>query len=336
MAGQDQDDPARRAGADTLLSVVVPVYNSASSLEELVERLLSALSQVGEPYEIILVNDGSGDESWEVIHGLLGAHPALVGVDLLRNHGQNAATMCGMAQARGDLVATLDDDLQHPPEELPTLLEHLHHHPDVDAVVGSWPQDQGLVRNFGTRVNAVLDRLSNGTPGQFHHTGFRVMRRPVVDSMLEHHTRTPIVWTLLTRSTSRVENVRVRHDPRRHGRSGYTLSSATRLVLKNFLQGTTLPLRLLSVLGFVSAVLAFVFSGVVLARWAAGIATPPGWASSTLAVTFFGGMTLFGLGLIGEYLRLLMIEAREPPRWSVRAVRTSDRAGAGQGAGRDS
>lgn len=321
MAPQHPDEtaPADPVG----LSVVVPVYNSAPSLPELVERCDATLTATGLTHELVLVNDGSADESWQVLEELVDRYPGVVAVDLLRNHGQNVATMCGMARARGELVATLDDDLQHPPEELQVLLDHLRDRPDLDAVVGSWPRDRGGVRDVGTRVNATVDRIANGTPKGFHHTGFRLMRRPVVDAMLATRTRTPIVWSLLSRSTARVANVTVRHAPRRHGRSGYTLAGGVRLMAKNFLQGTTLPLRLLSVLGFLSALLAFVVSVVVVARWVAGIDTPPGWASSTLAVTFFGGTTLFGLGLVGEYLRLLMIEARQPPRWSVRQVRGS-------------
>lgn len=309
---------------DIPLSVVIPVYNSAQTLPELVRRIANTLDPVVASHEIILVNDGSVDNSWTVIERIAKGNPAAMGIDLLRNQGQDIATMCGLTHARGQVVATLDDDLQQPPEELPALLSHLDRHPELDAVVGTWAHDQGFIRDLGTRINAVLDRISNGTPKGFHHTSFRIMRRPTVDAILASRTRTPIVWSLLTQSTSRVENVRVDHEPRRHGTSGYTLSSAARLVLKNFLQGTTLPLRLLSILGFVSATIAFLLIGLLLARWAAGISTPPGWASSTLAVTFFGGMMLFGVGLIGEYLRLLMMEARQPPRWTVRQVATHD------------
>lgn len=303
------------------ISVVVPVYNAQDSLPALVARLQSVLTEIGGTYEIILVNDGSADRSWDVIEELCTPRErTVVGIDLLRNHGQDVATMCGLSHAAGDVVATLDDDLQQPPEELRVLHEHLMQHAELDAVVGTWRHDQGFVRDLGTRLNALLDRISNGTPRGFHHTSFRVMRRPTVDAILMSRTRTPIVWSLLTQSTARVQNVVVRHEQRPHGRSGYTLYSAARLVMKNFLQGTTLPLRLLSILGFVSASIAFLLMGWLIYRWLSGVATPPGWASSTLAVTFFGGMSLFGLGLIGEYLRLLMIEAREPPRWSVRQV----------------
>lgn len=308
-----------RSTPEVDVSVVVPVYNSQQTLPELVDRITGTLAGIVASHEIILVNDGSADESWSVIERLAREHHGVIGIDLLRNHGQDIATMCGMDHARGRVVATLDDDLQQPPEELAVLFAHLQQRPDLDAVVGTWAHDQGLVRNLGTRLNAVLDRASNGTPRGFHHTAFRLMRRATVDAILASRTRTPIVWALLTQTTSRVENVTVRHAARQHGASGYTLYAATRLVLKNFLQGTTLPLRLLSVLGFVSASIAFLLIVLLLVRWAAGVSTPPGWASSTLAVTFFGGMTLFGIGLIGEYLRLLIIEARSA-RWTVREV----------------
>lgn len=314
-----QPDEAPWGSGQVDVSVVVPVHNSHRTVAELVERLRSTLTEAVDTHEVILVNDGSADDSWQEIERLAGEHREVVGIDLLRNHGQDIATMCGMDHARGHFVATLDDDLQQPPEELATLLAHLRQHPELDAVVGTWPHDQGLIRNLGTRLNALLDRASNGTPRGFHHTAFRVMRRPTVEAMLASRTRTPIVWALLTQSTARVENVQVRHEPRQHGASGYTLAAATRLVLKNFLQGTTLPLRMLSVLGFVSASVAFLLIVLLLVRWAAGVATPPGWASSTLAIVFFGGMTLFGIGLIGEYLRLLIIEARSA-RWTVRRV----------------
>ena len=309
--------PASTSAVD--VSVVVPVHNSAQTLPQLVRRLRTTLAETTGTHEVVLVNDGSTDESWEVIERLAREHGEVVGIDLLRNHGQDPATMCGMDHARGHVVATLDDDLQQPPEELAVLLDHLDRHPQLDAVVGTWAHDQGLLRDLGTRFNALLDRLSNGTPRGFHHTAFRVMRRSTVDAILASRTRTPIVWALLTQATTRVENVPVRHVPRAHGSSGYTLRAAARLALKNFLQGTTLPLRLLSVLGFTSATIALLLIVLLVLRWVSGVATPPGWASSTLAVTFFGGMTLFGIGLIGEYLRLLMIEARSTP-WTVRRV----------------
>lgn len=300
------------------LSVVVPTYRNASSLGELLGRLRSALT--GLDYEVVVVNDASPDDTWARLEALAPQHPELVAVDLLANRGQALATLCGVAHAGGDLVATMDDDLQHPPEELPRLLQALRDHPDWDAVVGTWPRDHGLIRATGSWVFARLDRLAHGTPRGFRHTAFRVMRRPLVEALLSHGSRTPLFGPLLTQLSDRVHNVPVAHDPRQQGSSTISLRRAARSSVANFIHGTTLPLRLLSRLGLLCAGVALVLALVFFARWLAGSPTPPGWASVFMATIFFGGAALFGLGLLGEYVGLIVQEVRRPPRWSVRRV----------------
>ncbi|HUU61477.1 MAG TPA: hypothetical protein VMX37_03735, partial [Acidimicrobiia bacterium] len=216
--------------------------------------------------------------------------------------------------------ATMDDDLQHPPEQLPRLLEALVANPRWDAVVGTWPRDHGSFRTAGSWLFGWVDRLAHGTPKGFRHTAFRVMRRPLVDALLSHESRTPLFGPLLTQLSSEVHNVPVTHDPRKHGSSTLSLRAAVRQVSDNLIHGTTLPLRLLSRLGLLFATVAFVLAVVFFARWLAGADTPPGWASVFMATVFFGGAALFGLGLLGEYVGLIIQEVRRPPRWSVRRV----------------
>jgi glycosyltransferase involved in cell wall biosynthesis len=301
-----------------LLSVVIPTYRSALALAELLDRLRAALA--GIDYEVVVVNDASPDDTWERLEALAPLHRELVAVDLLANRGQAMATLCGLAHARGDLVATMDDDLQHPPEELPRLLEALAAHPRWDAVVGTWPRDHGLVRALGSWVFARIDRIAHGTPRGLRHTAFRVMRRPLVDALLQHQTRTPVMGPLLTQLSSEVHNVPVTHDPRKQGSSTISLRKAIGIVVANMIHGTTLPLRLLSRLGVLCAGLALALAGFFLIRWFLGADTPPGWASVFLATVFFGGVALFGLGLLGEYVGVIIREVRRPPRWSVRRV----------------
>ncbi len=302
----------------SLLSVVVPTYRSAPALAELLDRLRTALA--GMDYEVVVVNDASPDDTWERLEALAPHHPELVAVDLLANRGQALATLCGVAHARGDLVATMDDDLQHPPEELPRLLAALTAHPRWDAVVGTWPRDHGLIRAAGSWLFARLDHLAHGTPKGFRHTAFRVMRRPLAEALLGHESRTPLFGPLLTQSSCEVHNVPVAHDARKHGSSTLSLRSAASQVAANLIHGTTLPLRLLSRLGLLCAAAAVVLGVVFFARWLAGADTPPGWASVFMATVFFGGAALFGLGLLGEYVGLIIQEVRRPPRWSVRRV----------------
>jgi glycosyltransferase involved in cell wall biosynthesis len=302
----------------SFLSVVVPTYRSAPVLGELLDRLRATLADVD--YEVVIVNDASPDDTWERLEALAPRHPELVAVDLLANRGQALATLCGVAHARGDLVATMDDDLQHPPEELPRLLEALAANPDWDAAVGTWPRDRGLIRGVGSWLFGRIDRLAHGTPKGFRHTAFRVMRRPLAEALLSHESRTPLFGPLLTQLSNEVHNVPVAHDARPHGGSTISLRRATSSVAANLIHGTTLPLRLLSYLGLLSAVVALVLAAVFFIRWLAGADTPPGWTSVFMATVFFGGAALFGLGLLGEYVGLIIQEVRRPPRWSVRRV----------------
>lgn len=302
------------------LSVVVPTYRGALSLPELLTRLAEALGPRALRYEVVVVNDASPDETWPVLEKLRVQHPELVAIDLLANHGQARATLCGLAHARGALVATMDDDLQHPPEQLPVLIDALEQHLDWDAVVGSWTRDEGVLRDLGSRVNEAVDRFAHGTPRGFRHSAFRVLRRPVVDALVAHETRTPVLWSLLGQTAARVRNVEVAHRPRPYGRSGFRFRDGMRTVMTSFFHASTLPLRALSAFGIVCSLLSFLLGLVFAGRWLLGVQTPPGWASSFMAVVFFGGATLFGVGLIGEYVSLVMQEVRRPPRYAIRAI----------------
>ncbi len=301
-----------------LLSVVIPTYGGQNTIFTLLTRLRTVMEERGQAYEVIIVNDSSPDRTWELLEQRAAEFPEVRAIDLLRNHGQLIATMCGMAHARGDWVATMDDDLQQPPEEFPKLLDALEKNPRWDAVVGSWPRDEGLWRNFGSWVHATLDRLAQGTPKDFRYTSFRVMRRAVVDAMLANETRTPIVGPLLRQTSDRVYNVEVVHKEREGGNSGFRLRHGIAYVLTNFLQGSTLPLKLLARFGLLVTGLSAILAAIFLTRWAMGATIPPGWTSSFLATLFFGGATLFGLGILGEYVHLIVREVRRPPRWRVR------------------
>jgi glycosyltransferase involved in cell wall biosynthesis len=303
-----------------LVSIVVPSYGGRECLPVLIEKLDAIMKERDQSFEIIVVNDSSPDETWPVLQKLAGEYPALIAIDLLHNHGQFRATICGLAHARGDVVVTMDDDLQHPPEELPKLIDALERNPEWDAAVGSWPRDQGWFRNLGSRVYAFLDRLAWKTPRGFRQSGFRAIRRPVVDAMLAHQTRVPIPGPLLLQCSDRVSNVEVEHHQRAFGQSGFRLRSSIATVLANFLGGSTMPLRLLSRFGVLCAVVAVGLATYLLSRQFLGIATLPGWTSSLLAIAFFGGATLFGIGILGEYLHLMMVEVRKPPRWNVRST----------------
>lgn len=310
----------------TDLSIVVPTFRGAEALPLLVARVASTCRTLGVSWELVVVNDASPDDTWDVLVRLAEDHPELRAIDLLHNHGQPTATMCGLAHARGRLVATMDDDLQHPPEELPRLWQALEEHPDWDAVVGSWPRDQGFLRELGSRVHEWSDRIANRTPRGFRYSAYRLMRRPVVDAMVAHQTRTPVVGPLLTQTTNRVHNVPVRHDERVAGSSNFRLRHGIAAVSANFAQGSTLPLRIMSWFGSMASLASFLIALVLLLRWVLGVDTAPGWLSVFLATVFFGGALLFQIGLLSQYVHLVVREVRRPPRWDVRRSLREDDA----------
>lgn len=300
------------------VSVVIPTYGGRESLRPLVEQISATLHARGESFEIVVVNDSSPDGSWGLLEELAHEVPELHAIDLLHNHGQMNATMCGLAHSRGRIVVTMDDDLQHPPAEIGKLLDALAAHPEWDAVVGAWGRDEGVFRNLGSRVHAALDRLAWDTPKGFRHSAFRGIRRPVVDAMIQNRTRHPVIGPLLRQTTSRVENVEVEHHPRPYGRSGFHFGRSVRWVVDNFLQGSTLPLKFLARFGLLAATTSAALFVVLLIRRFSGTPTLGGWTSLLLAITFFGGATLLGMGILGQYIHFIMREVRQPPRWAVR------------------
>lgn len=300
------------------VSVVVPTYRGALSLPELTETVGALLTQRGLTYEFVLVNDASPDDTWAVIERLAETDTSIRGLDLLHNHGQPTATMCGLAAARGRVVATMDDDLEHRPEDLLVLLDALDADDDLDAVVAAWPVSRSGFRDLGTRVHALADRIAWGTPRGFRHTAFRAMRRPVCDALVAHQTRLPVVGPMLHRVSSRVRNVEVQPGLRRHGTSGFTVAEGMRRVLRNFNSGSTAPLKAISVLGLSLAAVAFAVGGIFLIRWMFGADSPSGWLSVMLTTTFIGGMNMLAFGVLGGYVDVIIREVRGSPRWSVR------------------
>lgn len=311
------------AGPDLVdVSVVVPVYNGARSLHELIERTLAALS--GRSIEIILVNDASPDESWQVMSELSKQHPQVRSFDLLSNHGQPMATMCGLVQARGEIVVTMDDDLEHPPEEIFTLIGSLKDNPDWDGVVGSWPHDRSIVRNVGSWMYGTIDRIAWNTPKGFRHSGFRAIRRPAVDAIVNSQTRNPLIGPMLVQLAANVHNVDVRHAQRAHGASGFKISDGIRMARNHLRYGSTLPLQILSRFGSSVALLSLAFGIFLVLRSLFSQSGPQGWLSTFVAVIFFGGSILFGIGTLGQYISMIIAEVRRPPRFSVRRVMPED------------
>ncbi len=287
----------------------------------MVGRIVAAMQITDLPFEVLLVNDASPDDTWKAIEQAVADHPTVRGFDMLFNVGQFRATMCGLEQARGELIVTMDDDLQHLPEDIPKLVEAIRGRPDVDCVIGAYQQKQhGLIRNLGSRLMARLNEAFYGKPRDLQTTSFRVMRRQVAEAICAHGTSKPIIGPLLLRSTRRIINVPVEHHPRPNGRSGYSLWRLVRITLDNLISASTLPLKTISLLGLASAAGSILLGVYYLIRYLTGAIAVPGFATQVLLTTFFGGMTLLSVGLLGEYVIRVIDEVAQPPRYRIRNI----------------
>lgn len=305
------------------VSVVVPCFRSGPWLAELTRRIGAALVSAEHSYEIILVHDASGEATWTAIQKVCQSDSRVRGVDLLFNAGQHRATLCGLREARGEIVVTIDDDLEQPPEALPALIGRLERDPNCDCVIASFQiKGRGLLRRAGSALMARLFELLYHKPRHIQSTTFRALRRTLVDALLEHATVNPNVNPLIFRTTARLASLAVNHEPRAGGRSGYGLLRLARLMADNVLNVSTLPLKCVSVLGILAAILSILLSAWYLVGYLRGTVKQPGFATQVLLTLFFGGMTLFSIGLLGEYILRIMEEVRRPPRYVIR-----DRAG---------
>lgn len=300
------------------VSVVVPVYNSEASLGELVARLEPVLQSAGGRFEVILVNDGSRDRSWDEVARLAREKSFVRGVGLMRNYGQHNALLCGVRLARYDVVVTIDDDLQHPPEEIPKLLARLAE--GWDVVYGApLKMEHSFARNLMSRVAKVGMSWAVGSPVVAEINAFRAFRTDLRRSFAAFQSPQLLFDVLLGWGTTRFTSLKVRHEPRKAGRSNYTPARLLKQLLLLITGFSTAPLRAGSVVGFVFTVLGvLLLAYVVVVRIVWG--SPLGFTFLAAVMAVFGGAQLFILGIIGEYLARMFNRSMDRPTYTVGRV----------------
>ncbi len=302
------------------LSAVIPVFESAASIELMVDRVTAALAESGEPYELILVNDGSSDRSWQTISKVAGSRPLVRGINLMRNYGQHNAILCGVRAARYDKIVTLDDDLQYDPAELPQLLakladgydvvygkERKRHH-TMGHNLGSWLLRLGLSVALGAKIARIV-------------SPFRVFRTKLRETFVDNRNPRVILDVFLVWGTTKFAAVDVDHHERCDG--GKTTYSGLKRLTQAFdlITGfSTLPLKIASFIGFF-----FTLFGVGLLAYVLGVyflvgGTVPGWVFLASTIAIFSGAQLFALGIIGEYLARMFTRIQERPAYAIAEV----------------
>jgi undecaprenyl-phosphate 4-deoxy-4-formamido-L-arabinose transferase len=298
------------------LSIVIPVFRSDAILPELIERLEATLTAQGDAFEVILVEDDGGTDAWTVIEQLAAAKPWIRGLRLMRNYGQHNALLCGIREARHEVIVTMDDDLQHPPEEIPRLLAELD--AGFDVVYGTPLQEQhGLWRDLASQITKLVLRDAMGADTARQVSAFRAFRTPVRDAFAVYRSPFVSIDVLLTWGTSRFAAVPVRHEPRRIGESNYTLRKLLTHTLNMMTGFSTLPLRLASLIGFAFTLVGGLTLAYVVGRYLIQGTSVPGFPFLASIIAIFAGAQLFSLGIIGEYLARIHLRSMEQPPYAV-------------------
>jgi glycosyltransferase involved in cell wall biosynthesis len=298
------------------LSVVIPAYNSAETLAELVARLVRVLPGLTADYEVIFVNDGSRDDTWQVIQSLTAQHPFVRGINLMRNYGQHNALLCGIRAARYDRTITMDDDLQHPPEALPSLVAALR--ANIDVVYAAPAQAQhGIWRNLASFVTKLA--LRNSMDGNIAHraSAWRIFRTHLRSAFADYGSPYVSIDVLLTWGTTRFDAILLQHAPRARGQSNYTALSLLRHAVNMMTGFSTVPLRLANVVGLVFTVFGGLVLVYVVGRYLWQGSTVAGFPFLASIIAIFSGAQLFALGIIGEYIARMHGRLMERPSYVV-------------------
>jgi undecaprenyl-phosphate 4-deoxy-4-formamido-L-arabinose transferase len=299
------------------LSVVIPVYNGEPNIAELVAELGNVLPTLTTQYEVILVEDDSRDRSWEVITRLVQTCTWVRGFRLMRNYGQHNALLCGIRAARGELIVTMDDDLQHPPEEIHKLLTKLDE--GYDVVYGTPHHERhGLWRDLASQMTKLALENAMGVEVARNVSAFRAFRTQVRAAFGSYESPYVSIDVLLTWGTTRFAAIPVRHDPRTKGISNYTLRKLIVHALNMMTGFSTLPLQLASLIGVAFTLFGLLVLIYVVGRVIIEGSSVPGFPFIASIIAVFSGAILFALGIIGEYLARMHVRLQGRPSSVVR------------------
>lgn len=308
------------------ISFIIPCYRSAQTLPPVVEEIGAMCAARSEDaYEILLVNDASPDDgaTWDAITAIAARDAHVKGINLARNFGQHGALMAGLNASKGEIVICLDDDGQTPPSEAPKLIAAIEN--GADAAYARYLNKQhSVARNFGTALNEWMASALIGKPKELYVSSYFAVKRFVVDEMVRYTGAYPYVIGLVLRATNRIVNVDIEHHAREVGESGYTFGKLFALWLNGFTAFSIKPLRIATVSGCVFAALGFLYGIYTIVKKLVMPDVPLGFSAMMSAIVFIGGMVLFMLGMVGEYIGRLYINNNNSPQYVIRET-TKDR-----------
>ena len=301
------------------ISFVIPCYRSEKTIETVVNEIHETVTADGRyDYEVILVNDSSPDGVFEKITQLAEKNPRITGIDLSKNFGQHSAIMAGFSRVTGDIVVGLDDDGQTPADEMFRLIDTLGDKYDLVFAKYKNKMHSGF-RNFGSKINDKMAQILIGKPKKLKIMSYFACKRYVVDEVLRYTNPYAYISGLLLRATNKVTNVEVNHRERLDGASGYTFKKLMLLWLNGFTAFSVKPLRIATVIGFITAVVGFLYGVfVVINKLFINPGAPLGYSSTMAVMLFLGGMLMLILGMVGEYVGRIYLSINRSPQYVIR------------------
>ena len=305
------------------LSVIVPMFNEGPVIEHTIRAVSNELNSLLINWQLILVNDGSPDNSWTIVAEKAEANSHLIAIDLLRNYGQHNAVFCGLQHSSGDFVITMDDDMQNPPEEIVHLVNTILE--GYDVVYGRFRTKQhAQYRRLGSQAISWVNQRIFHQPRDLVLTNFRILRRDVVERICAYQTSYPYITGLSLMFSSRRANVWVEHRPRPVGGSNYTLWRIATLVTRILFNYSAFPLRVVSVVGIGIALVSFLLGLYYLLRAVFVGINVPGWTTLIVLVSFFNGVLILILAMLGEYLVRLVNQVSSSKSYHIRQIVKKD------------
>jgi polyisoprenyl-phosphate glycosyltransferase len=307
-------------------SVVVPVYNSAGSLKELYTRLSNVFKTLNSTWELVLVNDCSKDNSMEVIKGLVNSNTNVIGINLMNNFGQHNATICGLKFSNGKLIITMDDDLQHPPEEIPKLIDLIKKR-ELSVVYAQFKKREyaGFRNLFSNLINKLIGKIINM---DYSITQFKIMQKNVVEKLVDFKQYHVMIDVLIRDivDKSQISFCLVEHHKRKFGESNYSLKKLVSYALNMIFNFTTLPLKIAIWVGFFFSFVSFIIGVFLVLYYLIQGVSVSGWTSLIISLMFFSGLILFVLGVIGEYLGKIFLNINHKPQYVIKEeIRAEDK-----------
>ena len=303
-----------------ILSIVIPVYNSEEILDELINQITSEIRKkinLFEDYEIILVNDKSVDNSWKKIEEIATNQKNVIGINLSKNFGQHNALMAGIKNSRGDILITMDDDLQHPPNYIIEIINKLNQ--GFDVCYTKYENNKySFFKKLGSAINDKVANIVLDKPKNIYLSSYRGIKRNVINELKKFDGPYVYLDGVILNVTSNIGSINIKHNKRLKGNSGYSFKKLFSLWLKVFTNSSIFPLRMASVTGFIVTIISLFFAVLLIIFKIRNPEIPQGWTSVATFIFFFSGVQLLALGIIGEYIGRIFINLNQKPQYIIK------------------